>query len=316
MNKLFLILSFLLLATSIGHCQKKKFVKFQKVFKTDKGSSVFLPLGRISFADSVVSNKIGYPRPYKKFCNSKEALNEPNYTRYEDAQFLSLGCGGNLVVVFTNNGFMNLKGDDLYIFEVGPSKEAANIEVSKDGKEWLYAGKIVGGKSSIDLSDENIDTETVFYYVRVTDLKSLCNSKSAGADIDAIAAINCVIKLTINADVLFDSAKFDIKESAENNLKALSKQIMQVDEATLLIEGFTDDDGEEEMNLELSKNRCNAVLEKLVKLLKDKNKYDFEINAYGESKPRVPNDTEENKQLNRRVEITVLPPKSYFEGMK
>ncbi len=304
------------MVTSNGYCQKKKIDKFQKIFKTDKGSSVYLPLGKISFADSVVSNKIGYPRPYKKFTDSQQALNEPDYKKYEDAQFLSLGCGGYLTVVFTNNGFMNLKGDDLFIFEVGPSKETATIEVSKDGVNWLYAGKIVGGKSSIDLSDENIDTETVFYYVRVTDLKSLCNSKSAGADIDAIAAINCVIKLTINADVLFDSAKYEVKESAEKTLKDLSTQITQIDQATLLIEGFTDNDGEEEMNLGLSKNRCNSVLEKLEELLKDKGKYDFEINAYGETKPRVPNDTEENKQLNRRVEITVLPPKSYFEGMK
>ncbi len=301
----------LLFTSGIAYSQ----VKLQKIYKTDSGTSVYLPLGKISFADSIVSCTIGFPKPFKKFRNSEEALHEPNYKKYEDAQFLSLGCGGTVTLKFTNNGFMNLKGDDLYIFEVGPSKETAKIEVSSNGTDWLSAGSIKGGKSSIDLSDEKIDTETVFYYMRVTDLKSLCNSKTAGADIDAVAAINCVIKLSINADVLFDSAKYELKETSEKTLAALMKEIKQVDKATILIEGHTDSDGTDEMNMQLSKNRCDAVAEELKRILGKKAQYDYDIKPYGESKPRVPNDNDIYKQINRRVEITVLPPKDYFEGL-
>src|SRR5690606_13102842 len=145
----------------------------------------------------------------------------------------------------TDNGFMNLPGDDLYIFEVGPSKESALVDISENGTDWLYAGRISGGKSSIELSDANIDGETVFYFLRITDLKDICKSISAGADIDAIGAINSVIKLTIDADVLFDVAKYNLKETAKNSLDSLKNTIEKVDKATILIQGHTDSDGDE-----------------------------------------------------------------------
>lgn len=273
-------------------------------------------MGEISFADRLVEFKVGDPPPVKKYRDSTQCLHEPNYKSYHKPKFVSLGCGGTLIVEFTNNGFMNLPGDDLYIFEVGPSKESAKIEISENGVDWVYAGTIAGGKSSIDLEDEQIDTQTVFYFVKITDLKDLCRSISAGADIDAIGAINSVIKLTIEADVLFDVAKYELKTTAKKSLDSLSAAIKAVDRATILIEGHTDNDGNEEMNMELSKNRCTSVLNRLREILDNADKYDFEIEAYGENRPKVPNDSDANKQINRRVEITVLPPKHYYENLK
>lgn len=286
-----------------------------KLYRIDRYESIYLPLGKISFADKLVEFKVGSPVPIKKYRDSTQCLHEPNYKNYQTPNFLSLGCGGSLTVEFTDNGFMNLPGDDLYLFEVGPSQEAAKIEISQNGIDWVYAGKITGGKSSLDLSNEGIDTETVFYFLRITDLKELCKSKSAGADIDAIGAINSVIKLTINADVLFDVAKFDLKETARESLDSLAKTIQTVDKATILIEGHTDSDGDEVSNMVLSNNRCISVKNQLSEIFGEDVLYEFEIKPYGESKPRFPNDTEENKQQNRRVEITVLPPKDYYDSL-
>ncbi|QNJ96616.1 OmpA family protein [Constantimarinum furrinae] len=287
-----------------------------KSYKIDRYKSIYLPLGTLSFADSIVHFRLGFPEPLQKYTDSSQCLHEPNYKRYQDPNFLSLGCGGTVTVAFTDNGFMNLPGDDLYVFEVGPSREPASIEISENGTDWFYAGKIDGGKSVIDLADENISTETVFYFVRVTDLKNLCKSKSAGADIDAIAAITSVIKLSINADVLFDVDEFTLKETASNTLDTLVATIQKVDKATLLIEGHTDSDGTDAYNKTLSENRCYTVVDRIRALLGFEANYDYEIRAFGETRPKVLNDSEENKQINRRVEITVLPPKSYFESLK
>ena len=286
-----------------------------KVYRIDRYESIYLPLGKISFADSLIEYKVGVPPPIQKYRDSVQCLHEPNYKNYQTPNFISLGCGGSLTVEFTDNGFMNLPGDDLYLFEVGPSKEPAKVEISQDGKNWVYAGKIAGGKSSIDLTTVGIDDETVFYFLRITDLKTLCKSKSAGADLDAIGAINSVIKLTIDADVLFDVAKYDLKETAKQSLDSLKNLIEKVDKATILIQGHTDSDGDGISNMALSENRCNSVKERLVEIFGTTSQYGFEIKAYGESKPRVPNDSEENKQQNRRVEITVLPPKDYYESL-
>lgn len=286
-----------------------------KLYRIDRYESIYLPLGKISFADKLIEYKVGTPAPIQKYRDSIQCLHEPNYRNYQTPNFLSLGCGGSLTVEFTDNGFMNLPGDDLYLFEVGPSKEPAKVEISQNGTDWVYAGKIAGGKSSIDLTAAGIDDETVFYFLRITDLKDLCKSKSAGADIDAIGAINSVIKLTINADVLFDVAKFDLKETAKQSLDSLKTSIEKVDKATILVQGHTDSDGDEISNLTLSENRCLSVKERLMEIFGENTFYEFEIKAYGESKPRFPNDSEENKQQNRRVEITVLPPKDYYESL-
>ena len=286
-----------------------------KLYRIDRYETIYLPLGKISFADKLIEYKVGSPAPIQKYRDSVQCLHEPNYKNYQTPNFLSLGCGGSLTVEFTDNGFMNLPGDDIYIFEVGPSKEAAKVEISQNNIDWVYAGKIAGGKSSIDLTKEGIDGETVFYFLRITDLHDLCRSISAGADIDAIGAINSVIKLTINADVLFDVAKYDLKETAKKSLDSLTEIIKKVDKATILIEGHTDSDGSEITNMQLSENRCISVKQRLMEIFGENALYDYEIKPYGESKPRVANDSPENKHQNRRVEITVLPPKDYYESI-
>lgn len=273
--------------------------------------NVYFPLGEISFADSIVSFDKGIPRPLVRYQDPLKALGPPDYTGYNSQTFVSLGCGGSLVVKFNGNGFMNLKGDDLYIYEVGPSRESALVEISVDGEKWIEAGVIDGGKAALDLSDRGIDNETVFYYVRVTDLKDLCRGPSAGADIDAIGAINSVVKIAIYADVLFDVGKYAIKPEAEKILDSLILNINQFSKVDLVIEGHTDSDGGEEMNQVLSENRSLSVKNYLKSKLKRPEDYQYKVAGFGKLKPKVPNTSPENKQQNRRVEIIILPPDTY-----
>jgi hypothetical protein len=124
---------------------------YQTYYSGSDGTRVYLPLGKISFADSVVSFRLGYPKPITLLRDSSQCLQKPNYKKYDSPDFVSLGCNGELVLKFTNNGFMNLKGDDLYIFEVGPSREGTAIELSEDGEHWINAGTAPGGTSRIEL---------------------------------------------------------------------------------------------------------------------------------------------------------------------
>jgi outer membrane protein OmpA-like peptidoglycan-associated protein len=111
-------------------------------------------------------------------------------------------------------------------------------------------------------------------------------------------------------------AKYDLKETAKESLDSLAKTIQKVDKATILIEGHTDSDGDEKSNFILSENRCTSVKKRLMSIFGKDALYEYEIKAYGENKPRFPNDTPENKHQNRRVEITVLPPRDYYESLK
>lgn len=310
-TRIFLFILALLFSSNFLLAQTKT----GKTYKISRYDYIYLPLGEISFADSVVSFKMGSPAPQLKYRDQSQCLNEPNYVSYKTPNFLSLGCSGTLVVHFSDNGFMNLKGNDIYVFEVGSEKEAANIEISENGIDWIKAGSISGGKSIIDLDDYYIPTDVIYYYLKITDLRGYCKSKSAGADIDAIGAINSVLKININTDVLFDVAKYNLKKSSKETLDSLANTIQQVDKATIVIEGHTDSDGNDEYNYRLSEKRCRTVADKLKSMFGSSANYDYEIRSKGESKPRVPNDSPKNKQMNRRVEITVLPPKDYYDSL-
>ena len=73
----------------------------------------------------------------------------------------------------------------------------------------------------------------------------------------------------------------------------------------LIIEGHTDSDGETASNQELSEARAEAVRQYLIE------SYDFispnmiEARGSGEDRPAVPNNTRENKTLNRRIEVII-----------
>jgi len=67
-------------------------IDYKNLYKTDNSTSIYLPLGKISFADSVVDFKVGNPPPYKKYSDTSSSLGESNYITYSSPTYLSLGC--------------------------------------------------------------------------------------------------------------------------------------------------------------------------------------------------------------------------------
>ncbi len=72
------------------------------------------------------------------------------------------------------------------------------------------------------------------------------------------------------------------------------------------VEGYTDNNGEERYNTDLSYRRARAVVEYLVSRGVPRNRLDYV--GYGERNPVAPNDTPDGRALNRRVEFTILQP--------
>ena len=68
--------------------------------------------------------------------------------------------------------------------------------------------------------------------------------------------------------------------------------------------GHTDGKGTVEYNKKLSENRARAVVEYLISKGLEPRRLQYK--GYGKSKPIAPNDTEEGRSQNRRVEITIL----------
>jgi outer membrane protein OmpA-like peptidoglycan-associated protein len=67
--------------------------------------------------------------------------------------------------------------------------------------------------------------------------------------------------------------------------------------------GHTDNAGDEKKNKELSLNRARAVVDYLVS--RGVKSAHVSAEGFGSSKPLVPNNTEEGKKRNRRVEFVL-----------
>lgn len=265
-----------------------------KFYKDRQGGETYFPLGDISFTDEVVSFERREPNN-KKNSDPAQALSMP------DNRTLSLSCGGNVVLAFNDNSLVDIKGADLYVFEAGPDVEPTSLSISKDGKEWIEIGRVAGGKAEIDIAPY-VSKSDVFRFVRLTDLKSACNSSYPGADIDAVGAIGSGIKLSLTAAILFDSGRFRLKEGADAEIARQLHTVDGFDSMKVVVEGHTDNVGTVEANIELSKKRALAVREYLV----SKENIDpnlITIRGYGESQPIADNERQEGREKNRRVEM-------------
>ncbi len=103
--------------------------------------------------------------------------------------------------------------------------------------------------------------------------------------------------------LLFDFDKSDLRPEGEAELDKLASQLNASKEYDIVIGGHTDSVGTEEYNMKLSERRAQAVVKYLLK--KGVNNAYVGSNNYGETKPIVNNDTEENRQKNRRAEFEV-----------
>ncbi|MCB0456136.1 MAG: OmpA family protein [Flavobacteriaceae bacterium] len=272
-------------------------------YRDSRDKFIYLPLGDLSFADRLVKHDLGDPAG----SNSNGALGIPDMDEKDfpdgDPKICNIGINGQVTLEFTNNAIADVNGPDLYIFEMG-AIEPTNLEISKDGKVWINVGQIKGGTAMVDIAEFTKKGET-FTYVRLTDLDT--PSQLPGADVDAVAAIGGAIRLNLDSSVLFDTGKFQLKESASNELKKLVAAIEEFPKGHIIIEGHTDNVGNPLSNKTLSENRAKEVSNFLKSQLS--NSYNFEVKGFGENQPIAPNDTPKNKQKNRRVEILVVPSK-------
>ena len=85
------------------------------------------PNGAASFADKVTSFQPGTPLPVEKARDADQALGVPDFHSVQDTGYVSLGRGGVITVEFVDNRLVDVPGNDLYIFEVGPEVESTFV---------------------------------------------------------------------------------------------------------------------------------------------------------------------------------------------
>jgi outer membrane protein OmpA-like peptidoglycan-associated protein len=102
----------------------------------------------------------------------------------------------------------------------------------------------------------------------------------------------------------FETGKDVIKPSSYSVLNKVVSVMEKHPEFNLDISGHTDNTGDAQKNLELSKKRAQAVTEYLKGKGIDTNRMESE--GFGQSKPTSSNDTKEGRADNRRVEFNII----------
>lgn len=105
-------------------------------------------------------------------------------------------------------------------------------------------------------------------------------------------------------DILFDFDKSLLSDTAKIELDDVYMLLRKNRSMYLEVQGHTDNKGQDEYNVGLSKKRADSVVSYLTKKGIDASR--LQIKYFGATKPAEPNESEEGRAKNRRVEFRVL----------
>lgn len=105
-------------------------------------------------------------------------------------------------------------------------------------------------------------------------------------------------------DVVFQTAKADLKPGAEARLQPLANYLRANPEVKVRVDGHTDAQGADAYNQQLSQARAASVSSALATMGIDRAR--IEAVGHGESEPVADNKTAAGRQQNRRVEVTLV----------
>ena len=106
------------------------------------------------------------------------------------------------------------------------------------------------------------------------------------------------------SDVLFETGSARLRPGSETRLGALAGYLRANPSVRLRIDGYTDSVGTAASNLQLSRARARSVADALV--AQGAEGRDFALEGHGETSPVSTNATATGRQLNRRVEVTLV----------
>jgi OmpA-OmpF porin, OOP family len=119
---------------------------------------------------------------------------------------------------------------------------------------------------------------------------------------------NYNVKGTTNVN--FDTGKAVLREEDKAELCAAAQQAQSMNNALLLVVGYTDSTGSQEFNQELSEKRASKVVNHLQQACGWKPYRMLTPTGMAEADPLADNETPEGKAQNRRVAVNILVSKA------
>lgn len=111
-------------------------------------------------------------------------------------------------------------------------------------------------------------------------------------------------------NVYFDTARWQLSPEAEQALCAAAAQAQSINNAQILVVGYTDANGSEEYNQELSERRAGRVVNYLQQRCRWAPYRMLTPTGMSEADPTADNATPEGRARNRRVSVSILTSKA------
>jgi outer membrane protein OmpA-like peptidoglycan-associated protein len=169
-----------------------------------------------------------------------------------------------------------------------PQEKLIGKYISKN--EWCESGKLVLVKSNKKFNDSSTEVVKKSSLKKVQELLSIKGS---------ITGLQFILK-----EVHFLSGKYKLASSSFGYLNHIAELLNKNSNIKIHLKGHTDSDGDDENNFILSQKRAKSVANYFIK--KGVNSFRITYEGYGKSRPIIENDSPENKQINRRVELLIL----------
>ncbi len=188
-------------------------------------------------------------------------------------------------------------GQGVYAVISSPNGEFSNIVA--DPESGAFVQKLPAGEYAVKAAAPNYKADTKQVRIangQTTDVRF----ELQGFDKIQITKENIEIKEKIRfatgkATILFDSYPL---------LDEIAQAIKDSPSMQVVIEGHTDSSGADAYNLKLSQQRAQAVKDYLAARGIESER--LKAQGYGEERPIAPNDTEEGREKNRRVEFNII----------
>lgn len=172
-------------------------------------------------------------------------------------------------------------------------------------------GKVRGEKEATEKELAELRRQKEAAEKRIAAYKALQDKFRALVDTGKLQVVfrNGQMTLKLPSGILFPSGSDDLSKEGQTALGEVVKILMQFKDRRFMVAGHTDNQpirtAEFKNNWFLSTARANSVVQFMIKQgFPAKN---LAAAGYGEFDPVAKNDTDDNRELNRRIEIILVP---------
>jgi len=222
----------------------------------------------------------------------------------------------NFEKAFKTNGYkILLEGKPGEDFNEGPASFQGDYYGSQENlnlQKFGFAYTPIGNHKAIIIAKTTKEEKDIYIIEVISDFSNVTFITQDVIEVEAADTGKVTVKnISQNIsskghiaiyDIHFDTAKFNIKPTSTEAIKNIAEYLNNNIEKRVLIVGHTDNVGDFDVNIKLSQDRAEAVMNELV------TKYGVDakqLKAYGDgsTSPIASNSAKEGRAKNRRVEI-------------